>query len=529
MNVHNTTFTSAGPAMDHQPPAASDRLRRMSRHPLLIVMSTIMAIAGIAIVVSYIQSKPATLKIATGARHSEDYRLVQQLAQYLGRERAPVRLQIIRQDAAQNGAELIDRGTADLAVVRRDVAMPKTGQVVAVHRRNVVVLMVPPAPPAPPVAAAPVATPAAPAPAGPATKTAKKAASKSAKNTAKNTAKSSVRKSASASKEPEAPATEIPATRIAVPEAPKPIEKIEDLQGKTIAIVGRTAANVTLLHTILAQYSVPADKITTIQFGTEDLTAQLRHATFDALLTVGPIGSKITAEAVAALARGKEPPVFLEVGSSEAIEQQNPVYESTEIPAGAFGGSRPAEAVETIGVSHYIVARRSLDDGVVGNFTKWLFNAKQTQGTEFPAFARIASPDTDKAATLAVHPGALAYLEGEQQTFFDRYSEPLYWSLMLVSIFGSGAAWLFSYIRSSPSKYERRNDLEALISILKRARTAAAEELDLMCIEIDDIVERAIRQIESGAIHHNRSSAVTLAADQARRAVAERRALLAKA
>ena len=35
-----------------------------------------------------------------------------------------------------------------------------------------------------------------------------------------------------------------------------------------------------------------------------------------------------------------------------------------------------------------------------------------------------------------------------------------------------------------------------------------------------------IRQIESGEIQHNRSSAVTLAADQARRAVADRRGAL---
>ena len=79
------------------------------------------------------------------------------------------------------------------------------------------------------------------------------------------------------------------------------------------------------------------------------------------------------------------------------------------------------EAVETIGVSHFMVARRSLDDDVAGNFTKWLFNAKQALGGDFPAFTKLESPDTDKAATLAVHPGALAYLDGEQKGFFERH------------------------------------------------------------------------------------------------------------
>lgn len=457
----------------------------MSRHPLLIALGVILAGTGIAVVISYIQSKPVTLNIAVGPRQSDDHRLVQQLSQYLARERAPVRLNIVRQDAAQNSAEAIDNGSADLAVVRRDVAMPKSGQVIAIHRRNVAVLIIP--------AADPVAKSAA----------AKKAANKKA---------AKKKSAAKAAQKSEA----------------KPIEKIEDLSGKTIAIIGRSRANVALLHTILGQYGVPADKVATVQFATEDLTTQLKSAKFDALLAVGPIGSKITAEAVTALARGKEPPAFLEIGSSEAIEQQNPVYESTEIPAGAFGGSRPAEAVETIGVSHYIVARRSLDDGVAGNFTKWLFDAKQAQGGEFPAFTKIESPDTDKAASLAVHPGALAYLEGEQKGFFERYSEAMYWGLMLLSFFGSGAAWLASYSRTSPSSKDT-NDLEGLIAILKRARSAAVEELDLMCIEIDDIMERAIRQIEAGEVDQNRSSAVTLAADQARRAIGERRAALVKA
>ena len=457
-----------------------DRLRRMSRHSILIAAGVILAGVGIFVVVSYIQSKPQTLKIAVGPRLGDDHKLVQALASYLSRERAPVRLTVIRQDGgAQQAAEALDAGTVDLAVVRRDVAMPKAGQVVAIHRRNVAVLVVPPSAPD----AAKLAT-----------------AAPKKKGRASKAAKAQVKT--------------------------KPIEKIEDLSGKTIAIVGRSRANVTMLHTILAQYGVSPDKITTVQFNTEDLSTQLKDAKFDALLAVGPVGSRITAEAVTALARGKEQPKFLEIGSSEAIEQQNPVYESTEIPAGAFGGSRPAEAVETIGVSHYLVARRSLDDKLAGDFTKWLFHAKQAQGGDIPAFTKIEAPDTDKAATLAVHPGALAYLEGEQKTFFERYSEGLYWGLMLLSFVGSGAAWLVGYARTSPSKYERRNDLENLIGVVKRARTALVEELDLMGIEVDDIVERAIRQIESGEIDPNRSSAVTLAAEQARRAMAERRAAL---
>jgi len=472
MNFQNPT--SLARQKPPPPQTMAERLQRMLRHTWLIGTGLALLAAGLVAAVLYIQSRPTHLKIAVGPRGGDDIRVVQALQQHFAREKTKIRLHVIRKETGIESADAIDKGEADLAIVRRDFGMPKNGQVVAVHRRNVAVLIVPPQAPA-------VAT----------------------KGAAKSKARAKTKQA-----------------------AVKPIEKVEDLAGKTVAIVGRTPANSHLLNAILAQYGVPADKVSRIQFATEDLTTQLKAARYDALLAIGPVPSKITTEAVAAAAaRGKDPVKFLEIGSSEAIEQQNPVYESTEIQAGAFGVSRPAENVETVGVSHYIVAHRNLDEKVAGDFTRLLFAAKQTLADDNIGFNKIESPDTDKAATLAVHPGALAYFEGEQKTFFDRYSEPLYWGLMLLSFFGSGAAWLASYARSDGNG--DTTDLEALIGIVPRARTAvSADELDIMRSEIDLIMERAIRHIESGSLEGQRASAVRLAADHARSAISERRGML---
>lgn len=449
------------------PQTTQERLQRMLRHTWLIGLGLALLAAGLVAAVLYIQSRPTHLKIAVGPRGGDDIRVVQALQQHFAREKTKIRLHVIRKETGAESGDAIDKGEVDLAIVRRDFGMPKNGQVIAVHRRNVAVLIVPPQAPV-------VAT----------------------KGKAKPKA------------------------------AAKPIEKVEDLAGKTVAIVGRTPANGHLLNAILAQYGVPADKVNRIQFTTEDLTTQLKAAQYDALFAVGPAPSKITTEAIAAAAsRGKDPVRFLEIGSSEAIEQQNPIYESTEIQAGAFGVSRPAENVETVGVSHYLVAHRNLDEKVAGDFTRLLFMAKQTLADDNIGFNKIESPDTDKTATLAVHPGALAYFEGEQKTFFDRYSEPLYWGLMLLSFLGSGAAWLASYARSDGDG--DTTDLEALLGIVPRARTAVAtDELDIMRSEIDAIMERAIRHIESGSLDGARSSAMRLAADHARSAISERRGML---
>src|SRR5262245_7522512 len=307
------------------------RTRLMLRHTWLVTIAGVLALAGLVAAAFYYWSQPTTLKSAVGPPNSEDVRVVQTIAQQLARERASIRLRILVKDGPIESSKAVDSGDADLAVVRRDRAMPQNGQAVAILRRNVVVLVAPP--PLPPPAAATKAK-----------RPAKKAA-----------AKDDDGKKASAKEKDK-------------DDEPKKLEKIEELAGKRIAVIGRTEANVNLLNIILKQYEIAPDKVQVIQLDTTDVGPAIRESKVDAVMSVGPISSRITADAVAAAAREHEPPTFLAIDASEAIVQRFPVYESTEIPAGVFGGApqRPAEAVETIGVSHYIVARRTLDESTVG-------------------------------------------------------------------------------------------------------------------------------------------------------------------
>ena len=54
-------------------------------------------------------------------------------------------------------------------------------------------------------------------------------------------------------------------------------------------------------------------------------------------------------------------PTFLGIDTAEAIAQNHPVYEATDIPAGAFGGApdRPDDEIKTISFNHHIVARKA--------------------------------------------------------------------------------------------------------------------------------------------------------------------------
>src|SRR5262249_23561057 len=155
------------------------------------------------------------------------------------------------------------------------------------------------------------------------------------------------------------------------------------------------------------------------------------------------------------------------------------------------------EAVETIGFSHYIVARRTLDEAVVGDLARLLYGARQTLSNDLPAIGKIEAPDTDKDAAVAGHPGPAAYPDGEQKSFLERYNDWIYYGLMILSFLGSAMAWLMNYSKAD----ERVDKLHALDRLLELIRTARAttdlEALNHIEAETDDILQSTIAQVEN--------------------------------
>ena len=307
------------------------------------------------------------------------------------------------------------------------------------------------------------------------------------------------------------------------------ITKIAQLAGHRVGVVGRTQANVDLLKVILQQYGVDPGKVEIVQFPATEAADAIRGQKADAYLAAGPVNSKITTEAIAASTRDGRTPTFLAINSAEAIAQNHPMYEASEIPAGAFGGApdRPEEEVKTISFSHHIVARKDLSETTVAAFTRQLFAIRQTVMAEFPLAAKIETPDTDKDAAIPVHPGAAAFVDGEEKTFLDRYSDFIWWGLMALSAMGSAGAWFAGYLK----KDERSNNSslrERLLDMIATARRSdSTEELDTMQAEADDILRDTLHCFEHGAIEEGALTAFNIALEQFHHAVADRRALLA--
>jgi TRAP-type uncharacterized transport system substrate-binding protein len=343
----------------------SDAVRRKRRksNSFLLALAVGFLVFGAAAGGLYYALRPATLRIAVGPQGSDDHKVIQATAEAFVRESRSVRLSPITTDAAAAALALLGAGKVDLAVARGDLEMPADAQTVVILRKNFVQLW---------------------SPSGRLGKGRKRQA------------------------------------------APK-IKEIADLAGHKVGVIGRTPANAALLWLILSASGVPADRISITQFGTDQIEELARDPTLDAFMAVGPLDSKITSDAIAATARSRGEPKFLAIAASEAIALKHPRYESEEIPPSVFN-ARPAwpeDKVETISVSHLIVARKTLSETIVAAFFRQLFAVRQVVAREAPGAARITKPDTEKDAELPVHRGAAAVIDGTERTFLDRYGDLL--------------------------------------------------------------------------------------------------------
>jgi TRAP transporter TAXI family solute receptor len=436
--------------------------RRKRRKSLLLLLFTGVLVFAAAAGGLYYALRPVTLRIAVGPPESDDQKLIQAMAETFDRERKGVRLSPIVTETATQSVALLGASKADLAVARGDLQMPGDAEAVVIVRKNVVVLWSSP-----------------------------------------------------------------PARHSKKQAAPK-IKAIDELEGHRVGVIGKTPANVALLRMILTESGVVADKVAVTQFGTNQIEELARDPNLDAFMTVGPVDSKITAEALAATTRARGQPKFLPIDVSEAIALKHPLYESEEIPGSVFNANPawPDDKLETISVSHLIVARKSLSETTVATLAKQVLADRQVLAREVPGAAQIKKPDTDKDAALTVHRGAAAYIDGTERTFLDRYGDYFWFSLLLLSGLGSAGAWLRQYLKRDEREEvtELRARIMAMISKVRTAQTS--EELLVMQREVDGIIRNTLDCHDDDAIDEEDLAAFGLVLELFDHAVADRRAAL---
>jgi TRAP-type uncharacterized transport system substrate-binding protein len=478
------------------------RVRMFLRHTWLVtVLGTLLLGAGVWAAVHFTVAADH-MRIAAGPI---DARFVQALSEQLAADHRNLHLQLVATPSPQATAEAMSKDEVDLAVLPSNLDDALDWPVVAILRKNVMVLIVPAA--------------ASNAEEGAAAKPGKKAganATKGAKAGAKKTKGGKGTKTAKGDDGEDGADSDTSDSKFG---------KVADLSGKRVAIVTGNEATTGLLELVLTHYGVPLDKVAISHLDPRDVSAAIKKHQVDVLFVAGAATSPAISSVIAAATVDGTAPNFIEIDQADGIAKRNPAFDSIDIDAGTFGGTPPTpnDSLKTLSFAEYVVARKMYNSNVIANLAKAIYTSRQSLATAMPGDVKITAPETDKDSDVVVHPGALAYLTDSQQTFFDKYGDDIFYGLLIFPVFGSAIAAMASYLRND-TRTRRLRLLQRVLDMVRRAHVAQSlEMLEQLQIEADNLVIAIVHQSEREEFDEAVRMSFSFALDQLRFAIAARR------
>ena len=317
------------------------------------------------------------------------------------------------------------------------------------------------------------------------------------------------------------------------PNADKP-DDVGKLAKKRLGVVNRDEADMPPLQTILDHYSLAADQITLVPLAATEVEAAIAGKRIDALAFVAPVASHEAADITRTAARAWTGRVtIVPVAHAESLAAKNPLLSEETLAAGSILGrpQLPAEEAKTIGVSYRLVSRPEVDRTVVSRAAQHLFQLRTRIAQTAPSIHLMKAPDSDASTTAALpnHLGANDYFHREQRTFMDDYGDWIWIALFAGGGLSSGLVWAGQLFRRNRRELVDKV-VDRLLAILAEARKAkSTDELDKLATEIDTLVSDAVRHGRRRTTTNRTMSAMILALDTARSAVAERRRELCEA
>jgi len=307
------------------------------------------------------------------------------------------------------------------------------------------------------------------------------------------------------------------------------IDSIDKLKGRTVGVLGGDA-NSKVVDVLNNTYDLARGKVVFKNLTLQEVRQAVQSKQINALLVVIPLTEKYLSLVKGFFQQGaKTLPVLIPIDSAAAIAEANRAYESFDVPKGTLRGSPPVpdDDLTTLRASLYLVAKKTLSADVATNLAQTIMKVRRELLRENPLFAQITAPSTDADAYLPVHPGALAFYNGTQQSFMDEYSNYIYLGPMILGGIASvlAAAWKFLGI-GQPEV--REGPLDTLYGLARRIRGVNSEtELSSIEEEIDNILRAERLKAEDGDESAVDAATLNVVAHRLENLIHDRRAILA--
>lgn len=301
---------------------------------------------------------------------------------------------------------------------------------------------------------------------------------------------------------------------------------IEGLRGKKLAVLGDSGRNENLIRQILEVYDVNASAtpLRTVPSNTP-LEKLLVPGGYDFVLSFEPVSQIAASRDFDQLAQHMGGFTLFGLKEADAMERKLPGLFSETIPAGLLlaAPSIPEQDTETVGVQRILMAREDVSEHDIADLMDVIFGNKTELQIDHRFALRIEPPDTDKNSLIAAHDGAVAYVNSEVESFFDRYSDVIYMVMSIGGVLASlGFAGFTAATRVKPVKAgERAHDMMVILDKIRDA--VDRSELEVAETELEDVLKEVLRGLKDGTISAEGLDAFRMGYEHARDALNLRR------
>lgn len=303
------------------------------------------------------------------------------------------------------------------------------------------------------------------------------------------------------------------------------IQSFADLRNRTIATSDMGGGTYNSLLSLLNYYGMDPESVTILPISDgAEREAAFRNGKVDAIFRVTTLGSTSVREFFRSTdAR------LISFDQFEAMRLFSPTLFKYVIPGGTYRAAEPVipEAdMQTVGVPTVLVVRDKVSSSIVRTLTRILFENKNDIAAINPIGAFTSMPDASQSIVPHLHPGALAYYNRDQPSFFDRYYNQISLLATLVPLLASVyfAFRAFLLTRQRDRAYRYNIQMASLLTQLMSSPSASrAKKTELQLLQL---LEDVINDMNKGDVDVSDLQAFSFVWDKAMEAVRYREARL---
>ncbi len=184
------------------------------------------------------------------------------------------------------------------------------------------------------------------------------------------------------------------------------------------------------------------------------------------------------------------------------MQVKRPALKTVTLAKGVYSGTPaiPDRDITTVAADRILVTRNAVPEEVVRRVTATLFENQRELSLSSRLASFVSQPALSGATLLPVHPGAAAFYNRDQPSFFQENAEPIGVTISVAAILASLLLWVK---RRWEEGQKGRIDVYNLdlLRVTETARTSAsASELDRLRSGLFEMLDQVVNDLDKDRI-----------------------------